>query len=602
MHNIDRIKSIVDQSPTKPGIYKMLDQNNNVLYVGKAKNIKNRLKNYLNDNNLTNRIRRLMRSTKQIDTIITETEKEALLLEANLIKKIKPQYNILLRDDKSFPYIFINHEQEYPSISKHRGKQKFKGKYFGPFATVGSLNYTLKILQKVFQLRSCEDSYFENRSRPCLMHQIERCSAPCVGLISKNQYAEDLIEAKNHLTSSDSQTIKKLQREIYIFAKRLEFEKAAAARDKIERINIIHKEQSVNIKAKDIDIFSIHYEDNYVGISIIVVRKGKIRGTKTHFIKKAYFDSFDDIYHAVILNFYDTQYDIPNKILCAHNLESKDLITKAVKKKFKTAIQITHNPSKSIRPIFSLCKLNSKQVIENHLSKSDKYNFAIHDLSKYLGINNANLTKIEAFDVSHISGSHAVASCVVFSNIGPEKKNYRLFNIPKELSGNDVGSLESVIKRRLKYYDDKKVKPNLILIDGGKNQLNFVENVISKSNHKDIKVISIVKGFNRIRATESILSKDGIVEFDKRSKGFLLLQEIRDESHRFAINAQRKKKRGAIKKSKLDKIHGIGNILKKRLLNKFKSIENIKLASEKELMTVEGISAKIANLIMDKIK
>ena len=249
-----------------------------------------------------------------------------------------------------------------------------------------------------------------------------------------------------------------------------------------------------------------------------------------------------------------------------------------------------------------MCKLNSKQVIKNHLSKSDKYNFAIHDLSKHLGINNGNLSKIEAFDVSHISGSNAVASCVVFSNIGPEKKNYRLFNIPKELSGNDVGSLENVIKRRLKYYDDKNVKPNLILIDGGKNQLNFVEKVISKSNHKDIKVISIVKGFNRIRATESILSRDGIVEFDKRSKGFLLLQEIRDESHRFAINAQRKKKRGAIKKSKLDKIDGIGSILKKRLLNKFKSIENIKLASEKELMTVGGISAKIANSIMDSIK
>ena len=587
--------------PSSPGVYKFFSKRK-IIYIGKAKNLKKRVSSYFGKSLKDRKTSQIKFLTDSVETFTTKNEVEALLLEQMLIKENKPKFNILLRDDKTYPYIYFSFDHMYPGIYLKRTKKSVNSNYYGPFVSSGAVKNSIKEIQKIFRLRNCNDSTFANRSRPCIEFQMKRCSAPCVGNISKIEYFEDVGSAKSYLSSSDSQTTNRLNKEIERASKNLDFEKAADIRDRLKRLKLLREEQSVVTVAKDIDIFSIHYEDNYVGISIIVVRKGKIRGTKTHFIKKAYFDSFDDIYHAVILNFYDTQYDIPNKILCAHNLESKDLITKAVKKKFKTAIQITHNPSKSIRPIFSLCKLNSKQVIKNHLSKSDKYNFAIHDLSKYLGINNANLTKIEAFDVSHISGSHAVASCVVFSNIGPEKKNYRLFNIPKELSGNDVGSLESVIKRRLKYYDDKKVKPNLILIDGGKNQLNFVENVISKSNHKDIKVISIVKGFNRIRATESILSKDGIVEFDKRSKGFLLLQEIRDESHRFAINAQRKKKRGAIKKSKLDKIHGIGNILKKRLLNKFKSIENIKLASEKELMTVEGISAKIANLIMDKIK
>jgi len=587
--------------PSSPGVYKFFSKRK-IIYIGKAKNLKKRVSSYFGKSLKDRKTSQIKFLTDSIETFTTKNEVEALLLEQMLIKENKPKFNILLRDDKTYPYIYFSFDHMFPGIYLKRTKKSVNSNYYGPFVSSVAVKKSIKEIQKIFRLRNCNDSTFANRSRPCIEFQMKRCSAPCVGNISKIEYFEDVGSAKSYLSSSDSQTTNRLNKEIERASKDLDFEKAADIRDRLKRLELLREEQSVVTATKDIDIFSIHYEDNYVGVSIIVVRKGKIRGTKTHFIKRAYFDSLDDIYNAIILNFYDTQYDIPNKILCAHNLESKDLITKAVKKKFKTIIQITHNPSKSIRPIFSLCKLNSKQVIKNHLSKSDKYNFAIHDLSKHLGINNGNLSKIEAFDVSHISGSNAVASCVVFSNIGPEKKNYRLFNIPKELSGNDVGSLENVIKRRLKYYDDKNVKPNLILIDGGKNQLNFVEKVISKSNHKDIKVISIVKGFNRIRATESILSRDGIVEFDKRSKGFLLLQEIRDESHRFAINAQRKKKRGAIKKSKLDKIDGIGSILKKRLLNKFKSIENIKLASEKELMTVGGISAKIANSIMDSIK
>tara|TARA_B100000131_G_scaffold129435_1_gene126324 strand:+ start:86 stop:904 length:819 start_codon:yes stop_codon:yes gene_type:complete len=269
-------------------------------------------------------------------------------------------------------------------------------------------------------------------------------------------------------------------------------------------------------------------------------------------------------------------------------------------KKHKKKVRIIHSPNKSIRPIFNLCKLNAKQVIQNHISKKDKYSFAINELGNYLGIKNIN--KIEGFDVSHFAGENAVASCVVFSKNGAQKKDYRLFNIPKGLSGNDIGSLEHVIKRKIKYYSDPDLKPDVILIDGGKNQLKFVNSIIKNSLYKDIKVISIAKGHNRIRATETIISQDGILDLDKHSKAFLILQEIRDESHRFAIKAQRNKKRVKIKKSELDYIAGIGEVLKSRLLKKFKSIKKIKHASKEELMTVDGINERIAKLVITELQ
>jgi excinuclease ABC subunit C len=429
---------------------------------------------------------------------------------------------------------------------------------------------------------------------------MKRCSAPCVQKISKVDYFEDVESAKSYLSSSDSQTINRLNSEIEKASHNLEFEKAADIRDRLKRLELLREEQSVVTPARDVDIFSVYAEDDYLGISIIVVRGGKIRGTKTHLIKRAYYNSIEDVYQSAILNFYDNQIDIPNKILCTSHLDTKELIKKVVKKKFNKKVTITHSPSRAIRSIYSLCKINAKQVIQNHLSKEDRYNFAFKELQSVMGLK-IPIKKIEAYDVSHISGDHAVASCIVFSDSGPSNQDYRLFNIPKELSGNDVGSLEHVMERRLKYYKDKETRPDIILIDGGKTQLKFASSVIKVSQHKDIKVISIVKGSDRVRATETILSEEGIIEFDKYSKAFLLLQEARDESHRFAIMAQRKKKRGGINKSKLDDIDGIGAVLKRRLLSKYKNIKSIKLVKIDDLMTVKGINAKIANSIKEKL-
>ncbi len=595
----DNQKLNLKNFPNSPGIYKFFN-NKEIIYIGKAKNLRKRILTYFGKafkDRKTSQIRSL---TTNIETFTTKNEVEALLLEQMLIKENKPKFNILLRDDKTYPYIYFSLDHQYPGIYLKRTKKAIDRNYFGPFVSSEAVKKSIKEIQKIFKLRNCSDSTFANRTRPCIEFQMKRCSAPCVQKIGKLNYFEDIVAAKLFLSSSDTKTIQRLNKDIEEAVSNLDFEKAALIRDRLDRLNLLKEEQAVVTLANDIDIFSVHSELNYIGISIIVVRKGKIRGTKTHLIKQAHYENIEDIYQSVIVNFYNRQTDIPKKILCTNILDNKKLLEDMFLEEHKRPVRIIYSPNKSLRPIFNLCKLNAKQVIKNHISKGDRYTFAFNELGEYLGIKEIN--KIEGYDVSHISGDNAVASCVVFSKEGPLKKNFRLFNIPKDLSGNDIGSLQHVITRRLKYYDNPKIIPDLILIDGGNTQLRSVNKVIDNSKYKKIEVISIVKGSKRVRATETIIGKRGVVELDKYSKAFLLLQEIRDESHRFALQAQRKKKRNKLTKSKLDSINGIGNILKKRLLNKFKSIKNIKLASLEDLMTVGGINEKIAINIKNKLK
>ena len=584
--------------PNTPGVYKFFN-NHEIIYIGKAKNLKKRVSSYFGKSFKDRKTSQIKFLTDKIETFTTKNEVEALLLEQMLIKENKPKFNILLRDDKTYPYIYFSLDHEFPGIYSKRTKNAVDKKYYGPFVSSEAVKKSIKEIQKIFKLRNCSDNTFANRTRPCIEFQMKRCSAPCVQKINKVDYFEDITGAKSFLSSSDTKTFQRLTSDIEKAVSKLDFEKAAEIRDRLKRFNLLKEEQSVVTLANDIDIFSVSSEMSYLGISIIVVRNGKIRGTKTHLIKQAHYNSLDDVYQSAVFNFYDNQIDIPKKILCTYVLDDKKILEDMFQKKHEKRVKIIHSPSKSIRPIFNLCKLNAMQVIKNHISKEDKYTFALNELSNYLGKKDIN--KIEGYDVSHISGDNAVASCVVYSKKGPLKNNYRLFNIPQKLSGNDIGSLEHVIERRLKYYDDPKTKPDLILIDGGKSQLRFVNEVISKSEHKKIDVISIVKGANRVRATETIIEENGVLEIDKYSKAFLLLQEIRDESHRFALQAQRRKKRKNITKSKLDDIHGIGALIKKRLLKKFKNIQNIKESTHDELISIKGINTNLAKKIINTL-
>ena len=577
--------------PTTPGVYKFFCKKE-IIYIGKAKNLKKRVSSYFGSSFKDRKTSQIKFLTDHIETFTTKNEVEALLLEQTLIKENKPKFNILLRDDKTYPYIYFSANHDYPGIYLKRTRKAVDSNYFGPFVSSGAVKKSIKEIQKIFKVRNCNDSTFANRTRPCIEYQMKRCSAPCINKVSKTDYFEDIQSAKSYLSSSDTQTINRLNKDIKRAADNLDYEKAAEIRDKLKRLSLLREEQSVVTKAVDLDIFAVAHKHAYIGISIIVVRNGKIRGTKTHLIKQALFSSKEEIYQTAILSFYDNQMNIPKKILCAHILDSKELITEVIKKKFNKSTRITQSPTKTIRPIYNLCKLNAIQVIENHMSKSDKYNFAFNQLKSMIGVNSLNL--IETYDVSHISGTHAVTSCVVFNSNGPIKNAYRSFNIPSDLAGNDVGSLKHTLERRMKRYGDENIIPDLILIDGGKNQLNVIENLFSNSNYKNINVISIVKGKGRVKATETILSKSGILEIDNKSSAYLLLQEMRDEAHRFAIKAQRNKKNKTIKYSELDEIRGVGEKTKKILLKEFKSIKKIKSLSIQELKAIKCINQKTA--------
>jgi len=585
--------------PNTPGIYKFFN-NSEIIYIGKAKDLRKRVSSYFGNAQKDRKTSQIKKLTNHIETFTTKNEVEALLLEQMLIRENKPKFNILLRDDKTYPYIYFSLDHDFPSISLKRTKQAVDEKYFGPFVSSYAVKSSIKEIQKIFKIRNCSNNTFASRTRPCIEYQMKRCSAPCVKNISTNDYSEDITSAKNYLSSSDAQTIDRLNKEIEIFSSTLEFEKAAEVRDRLNRLTLLREEQSITTLAKDIDIFSAYEDNGYLGVCIIVVRRGKIRGTKTNLIKKGYFNSIESVYQGAILNFYNHNIDIPRKVLCINKLESKELIELAIKKKHKVNIKISFTPSKDIKPIFSLCKVNSQQVISNHLSKEDKYTFAFNELKKDLGIL-IDINRIETYDVSHFSGDNAIASCVVYSKTGSCKKDYRLFNIPKEFSGNDIGSLENVLNRRLKHFANNVMKPELILIDGGKTQLKFTRSIIKNSIHDDIKVISIAKGVNRLRAAETILSANGIVDLNKYSKSYLLLQEMRDEAHRFAISAQRKKKANTVKKSKLDHIAGIGSVLKSRILRKYKNTKLVSEATIEDLMTINGINEKIANEIKSEL-
>lgn len=606
MKNIETLKKIVSQQPKSSGIYKMVNDQEKILYVGKAKNIQNRLKSYLNPNNLSNRIKRLMSQVEKIDVVVTETEKEALLLEANLIKKIKPQYNILLRDDKSFPYILINYEHDYPQIKKHRGKQSIKGKYFGPFATISSLDYTLKILQKVFLLRSCEDTIFENRTKPCLLYQIERCSGPCVDYtINKEDYLESVKSAEDFLSGKHSNLQEELSKKMESESNSLNFEKAASYRDKIVALTQIQSQQNINLKdIKNTDVISIARQGNKSCIQVFIYRSGQNWGNRSYFPKHSDEDQTSEILERFIVDFY-TKYRPPREVLINHALNDENLIVSSLCSiyDFKTKFNVPIKGKKL--DIVKYADRNSQISLKNYIAQKLSDSKNLESLRDTLEITK-KIDRIEAYDNSHLFGKNAVGAMIVYTSEGFDKKSYRKFNIDsnKVKLSDDYGMMRHVLSRRFSNEAIKNSKkyntlPDIIIIDGGKGHYDIARKILDENGLESISVLSIFKGEGRRETLDQIIYNNNKGFIEKDTPSFFFIQRLRDESHRFALGAHKAKRKRDMKSSELEAIDGLGRIKRKLLLNHFGSVPHIKNASPQDLMKVKGIHKGLAQKIYD---
>ena len=582
------------QVPNTPGIYKFFSKNK-IIYIGKAKDLRKRVSSYFGKSFKDRKTQQIKILTDKIETFSTIAEAEALLLEQSLIKENLPRFNILLRDDKTYPYVHFSMDHKYPSISMKRSKHAVSKNFFGPFISAQAVKSTIKDLQKIYQIRNCSDTTFNNRSRPCIEHQMQRCSAPCVNLITEISYQEDIASSQYYLSSTGKKTKSLMISKMQKLADQHEFERANEMKKRIRSLDLLHQEQPFNSSLISVDLFTCVSKLDKTGICILSVRDGKIRGTKTHYLRGNQLHDIDSLYQSLIFSYYQNSFSLPNKIFLNLQPNNLPLIKQAVKIKFDREISISASINSHIKKVAKLAKLNANQVIENRVNQIDKYVFSIKDLIFYLGFASKTLT-IEGFDVSHHSGKHAVASSVRFSSQGPEKNKYLLFNIPKNLSGNDIGSMRHILERRINKSNINPL-PDIVLIDGGKLQLDAALRIFSALVKNPPMILSIVKGSKRVRSTETILSKDGIIEIPKDSPAFLLLQQIRDESHRFAVTGNRKKKNQTVKKSSLDNIKGLGPKKRKNLMKYFKSIKSIKAASIDDLCKVSGISTKIAKEI-----
>ena len=568
--------------PKKPGVYQFFDKSK-IIYIGKAKDLNKRVRSYFTPALKDRKTEQIKKQAIKVETFATHSEAEALILEQQLIKEYKPKFNILLRDDKTYPFIYFLGSHDFPSIHLKRSKQAIDENFFGPYTNARLVRNQIKELQKIFRLRNCSNSTFSNRSRPCIEYQMKRCSAPCVNLISKPDYAEDVSAAKRYLTTEKKHVKKTLKEKMQRHSDLLQFEEADRYKKRLDSIISLEDEASINIHPLDIDIWHGSFEHK-TGLAKISVRDGKVRSTKTYFIDSDASSEIDSVFRRAIFHNYLHKSQIPNKILIANKISERKLLQEALEKIFKKKISIFVKAPKGSKSFLDLAKLNSKQILINLKQQEPIMKSAFDELNTKFSLNLTEPT-LDCLDISHHSGANPKASVVRFNLNGPDKGSYRSYNIPSDLGGNDTASISFAIKKRL---EKKNQNPNILLVDGGKAQLN---SIIGETKDKDILLLSIAKGFKRKAMTETIYSIDGQLEIDVNSKLFKLLSKARDEAHRFALKAHRKSKQKRVNYSILDEIKGIGTVKKNILLSKFGSIQNIKNLSKGELLSVKGINA-----------
>ena len=595
------IKKELPLIPKLPGVYRMLNSKNEILYIGKAKNLPNRLKSYVSEKNHIIRTERMLSQTKKIEITTTSNESEALLLEANLIKKHRPKFNILLKDDKSFPYIFLS-EHEFPRIEKHRGAKNKSGRYYGPFASPIAVNSAIKTLQKIFLLRSCTDKQVKAGNKTCFNYYLKRCSGPCGGKISKGDYAK-LVEAADEFLSSGK--YRKIQKNLSIqmekASEELDFEKATILRDKIKSLNIIQSSLKINeANLIEADVIAGYKESGKTCIQVFFYRSKQNWGNQAFFPKHDPDESLKEIINSFVSQFYENK-SVPKTIILSDEIKEKSLIEKTLSQKEKKEINITVAKKGSKLKVINQAIKNAKNSLNRKLYESQNNRELLDEIANKFDLE-TNINLVEVYDNSHIQGTNSVGALITYGEEGFIKKRYRKFNIKiEEYKQDDYGMIKEVLERRFKRAIQEKDNyltfPDLILIDGGKGQYSTAREVMNGLGLYDLPIIAIAKGKFRNRGDETFFHNRKKFKFLKNDPVLFFLQRLRDEAHRFAISAHRAKRKKTITKSLLDQIEGIGSMRKRALLNHFGSAREVESASLDEIKSVEGVEEKVAKKI-----
>jgi excinuclease ABC subunit C len=622
------IAGYLKHAPATPGVYRMLDQAGEVLYVGKAKSIKKRVASYVRPTGHDSRIARMIAATASLEFVTTRTETEALLLEANLIKRLRPRFNVLMRDDKSFPYIVISRDHAAPQILKHRGARTRPGDYYGPFASVWAVNRTITALQRAFLIRSCSDAVYESRTRPCLLHQIKRCSAPCTGEITPEAYAELVREARDFLSGKSHAVKELLAAEMEKASQALDFERAAIYRDRLAALSAIQSQQGVNLRGvDDADVFAIHQAAGYNCVQVFFFRTGQNWGNRAYFPKADRGVAPDEVLNAFIAQFYDDK-PCPRTILVSEDLPERALLADALSTKSGHAIEIATPKRGEKRDVVDHALANAREALGRKLAETSSQQALLKSFAELFGLS-VPPRRIEVYDNSHIQGSNAVGAMVVAGPEGFVKNQYRKFNIRSEdlTPGDDFGMMREVLERRFKRLMSEHPRdrendassdellasassavpgdpgtpwPDLVLIDGGQGQLAAARETLAQIGVTDVPLVAIAKGKDRDAGRETFfMAGREPFRLPPRDPLLYFIERLRDEAHRFAIGSHRTRRKRDIREGGLQEIPGIGPTRKRALLNHFGTLKAIERASLADLAKVPGINADTAHRIYD---
>ena len=595
-------KEYIASLPKRPGVYRMYGSGQELLYVGKARSLKDRVGTYFSGRNVDPRVQALVAQIEAIEVTVTNSETEALLLEYNLIKAHKPRFNIVLRDDKSFPYVHLYVEHEFPRLEFYRGSRSAPGRYFGPFPNAGAVRDTLNQLQRLFHIRNCSDSFFANRSRPCLQHQIGRCSAPCVGLITKEAYAQDIGAAVKVLDGRSDEVNAELQVRMEEAAGRREFERAAVIRDQLAALKRIQAQQIVTAEGeRDVDVFAIAGDAGDYAVSVMLVRGGRNLGTTSYFPRAALAEPHEAL--ASFLMQYYAGAEMPPEVLLGSPLEESSSLAEALSTRAGHAVSVRH-PVRGLGVRWvELTRENAMQALRMRFAQRAGMDEMLSDLAEELDLPEPP-QRLECFDISHTGGEGTVASCVVFGPEGPLKKEYRRFNVRGVTPGDDYAALRQALERRYKHVRDGEVPaPDVLLIDGGLGQINQVHEVLAELGFGDLTLVGVAKGPDRRPGQERLFvyGANAPLAPQAHAPASRLIQRIRDEAHRFAITGHRRRRARRYNESVLEVVPGLGPAKRRALLKHFGGLQGVMRAGVADLTEVSGIGAALARTLYDHL-